>query len=136
VTFVLDASLTLTWVFGDEATAETDRLAERVRDHGAVAPSIWPLEVLNVLVGAERRGRMSEADLRDAVTALRALPVEVEASPGGRVWNDVVMLARQEKLTIYDASYLELALRRGLPLATLDKDLRAAAVRQEGTVLP
>jgi predicted nucleic acid-binding protein len=79
---------------------------------------------------------MTEADLHEAVTALRALPVEVEASPDGRVWNEVLALARQEKLTIYDASYLELALRRRLPLATLDKDLRAAAVRREGTILP
>jgi predicted nucleic acid-binding protein len=136
VTFVVDASVAVTWCFGDEATSQTDRLLERVRVTGAVAPAIWRLEVANVLIGAQRRGRMSASELDDALGALMALPIVIDHEASGVAWTDVARLARNELLTSYDATYLEVALREGIPLATLDNDLRRAALRCGVALLP
>ena len=122
--FVVDASLALAWCFDDEATAATDALLVRAAAEGMVVPPLWFLEVANALLTAERRGRLTPEQTLEVLTRLAALPAErdgADVSPTA-----VLALARAQRLTAYDAAYLELAIRRGLPLATLDGELRRA----------
>jgi len=127
MSFVLDSSVTLTWCFDDERTAASDSLLERVAESGAVAPSLWPLEVLNGLAMAERRRRM-DADKRQRMGGfLRDLPVTIDDETVLQAWGATAALAARFQLTVYDAAYLELAQRLQLPLATRDQALRAAA---------
>jgi len=127
MSFVLDSSVSLAWCFEDERTDATDNLMERVVDQGASAPSLWPLEVLNGLVVAERRRRIDAERCRRFAGFLRDLPVAIDAESADRAWSDTYALAERFGLTIYDAAYLELARRLGVPLATLDQKLRDAA---------
>ena len=94
---------------------------------GAIVPAIWHLEVANALLVGERRGRCEQADTSSWTAFLSSLPIAVDEHSGARVLGDVLALARAQNLSAYDAAYLELALRRGLPLATLDKRLKTAA---------
>jgi len=133
--FVLDASVALAWCFRDEATPETDALAVRANSGGFVVPPLWHLEVANILVGSERRGRATPLQVQSAFALLEKFKVETDERGGDRL-SDAIGLARHHRLTVYDATYLELAIRRNAPLATLDKALVTAA-RQVGlTVLP
>lgn len=127
--FVLDASVTLAWAFEDETTPYTEAVLDRLSQSRAVVPAIWPLEVGNALVVAERRGRLTEADTVRFLSLLRQLPIVVEMDPPERVFGEVVQLARQHHLSTYDASYLDLAMRLGVPLATHDEGLRRVAAR-------
>jgi predicted nucleic acid-binding protein len=133
---VLDCSIAIAWCFDDEAAPETDSLLERVRDEGAIVPAIWALEIGNVLTQAERRGRITEADSVARLQFLGALSVKADGETSHRAWREVLALARTEALTTYDAAYLELAMRSGLPLATKDRELAAAARRTGVKVLP
>ena len=134
--YVLDASIALAWCFEDEATRETDLLLERARDHGILVPSLWHLQLANVLLQAERRGRITAADIAVRLRLLAALPTETDNETHRRATRETLALARAERLTSYDAAYLELAMRRGLPLASRDSDLRAAAKRLGVAILP
>ena len=126
MSFVLDSSVTLRWCFEDERTDATDALLTQVVESGAEAPSLWPLEILNALSMAERRRRIN-ADRRQRLCGfLHDLPVNIDAETASRGWAATSQLAARFKLTLYDAAYLELAQRLNLPLATLDKELRAA----------
>ena len=125
--FVLDASVALAWCFADEATPATDVLLDRLADEDAVAPALWGLEVANALTMAERRGRLSVAGLTRSVSLLQRLAVAIDPEGSDRAFREVLDLARSERLTVYDAAYLELALRLGLPLASKDAKLRKAA---------
>lgn len=127
MSFVLDSSVTLTWCFEDEATPVADLLLTRLTDDGAHAPSLWPLEVLNALTMAQRRGRISPGAVYDRIVFLQALPVMLDTQTAAQSWVTTHQLADQHRLTLYDAAYLELAQRLNLPLATLDSDLRKAA---------
>jgi predicted nucleic acid-binding protein len=127
VSFVLDSSVALTWCFEDEATAAADALLSRVTRSGAHAPSLWPLEVLNVMLMAQRRGRMAEAARRDRILFLGKLPITLDTETAAQAWGATNRLAERHRLTLYDATYLELAQRLNLPLATLDAELREAA---------
>jgi predicted nucleic acid-binding protein len=124
---VLDGSVALAWCFSDEADAYADAIARRFPDISAVVPSIWHLEVTNAMLVGERRGRCDQTDTSRWTAFLSSLSIVVDEHNGTRVFNEVVALARAHKLSTYDAAYLELALRRDLPLATLDKPLKAAA---------
>lgn len=126
---VVDASITMAWCFLDEATAHTWAILDRVRDAGAIVPAIWPLEVANALLVGERRGRLTEAETTHAAELLRILPFETDPVPLARVFGPVLGLGRAHRLSAYDASYLELAMREGLPLATRDARLSEAAIR-------
>jgi len=132
--FVLDASATLAWVIGDEHQDDAWPVLESLRDSLAFAPAHYPLEVANALLSAMRRGRMTPDQAATAVVALAAMPVEIDAETAGRVFDGAWQLAVRHRLTIYDAAYLELALRHGLPLATLDDSL-ARAASAEGVAL-
>ena len=124
--FVLDCSVTMAWVFPDEASDSTDALRESLIRDGAVVPALWPIEVADVLLVATRRGRISEDDWPRIRDDLEALPIDIDPESCDRVLDTVLPLANEYELSVYDAMYLELALRRGLPLATLDQKLIAA----------
>lgn len=124
---VLDGSVALAWCFEDEATAEIDALFDYIAEHGAHVPSIWRLEVANGLQSAIRRKRIDAAYRDLALSRLMTQRVTVDTETDRHAWSTTVRLAERHGLTIYDASYLELALRLDLPLATADKLLIAAA---------
>lgn len=124
---VLDASATFPWLFEDEASPAADALLDQVAEHGAVVPVLWFLECTNGLAMAGRRGRIDDSGVTRAIDLLRRLPLVVDDTAPSHAFDAVLDLARTHRLTAYDASYLDLALRRGLPLATGDAPLRAAA---------
>lgn len=127
MSLVLDASLTLTWYFEDEATPAAEEVLDRVTANGAVAPPLWRLEIVSAFQTAIRRRRI-DAAYRDASLAdLERLPITIDGDTDARVWTAALRLSDRYGLTIYDACYLELAQRLNLPLATLDRELRVAA---------
>jgi predicted nucleic acid-binding protein len=127
--FVLDASVTLAWCFADEATKKTTSLLERLEAESAFVPELWPLEVGNILIAAERRQRISYAKIAEFLALLESLDIQVDAETASRSFREILSLAHSEKLTTYDAAYLELAMRLGVPLATKDIQLQKAATR-------
>lgn len=128
--FVLDASVTMKWCFPEETTALSEALLERLRVEGARVPSVWPLEVTNTLLLGERQNRLSPADVATFVRLVQTLPIDIDAPSGlGPALGGIRALGKEQGLASYDASYVELALREGLPLATDDGPMRAAAVR-------
>ena len=126
---VIDASAVLAWCFEDEGGPEADALIEKVAADGASVPGLWPLEVANGLVMGERRGRISQAESAAFVAMIEELPIVADHATGARALHEVMSLAREHELTAYDAAYLELAMRLGVPLATGDRKLRTAAQR-------
>jgi predicted nucleic acid-binding protein len=125
--FILDGSLALAWYFKDEADAYADAVAACFPAARAAVPLVWPLEVANALLMGERRQRSTEAQATKWLGYVRSLPIAVDDETNHRAWGEVLSLARAHRLSAYDAAYLELALRRGLPLATLDDKLKATA---------
>jgi predicted nucleic acid-binding protein len=123
----MDASVAMAWCFEDEATEATDVVLDRLRDDEAAVPAIWPLEVANVLLVAERRDRLSEAQASRFLELLTELPIEIDDAPHDLA--AIVAAGRRHELSSYDASYLVLAERLGAPLATLDRRLANAAER-------
>jgi predicted nucleic acid-binding protein len=132
---VIDASVALAWCFRDERTEATANLLERVQTDAAAVPSLWHLEVANVLALAERRRRITAAESTELIALLEALEIVVDEETASRALGRVLDLAREERLTAYDAAYLELAMRLGLPLASKDADLCDAAERLGVSVL-
>ena len=116
----------MAWCFEDEASPACDAILDRVRDEGTIVPALWYWEVANVLVGAQKRGRISERDCTTYLELLSTLPIKTDDAGAAKAWNQTRLLAQLHALSVYDAAYLELALRRSLPLATLDKALLAA----------
>lgn len=128
IVFVLDCSVTASWLFKDEANAAADGLVRELETGRAYVPELWHLEVANVLLQGERRGRISRDDISAKLSLLDELPIEIDGETSSRALKQILSLARRYSLTTYDAAYLELAVRLDLPLATLDKALiRAAA---------
>jgi predicted nucleic acid-binding protein len=129
MSFVVDASVTLAWCFRDEQNAYAHRMFRRLDDDPAVVPGVWLLEVANGLLVAERRGRISRADVAEVRGVLEDLPITWQEMSFDLALGPVLDIGRAQGLTAYDAAYLELAMREGLPLATQDEALRAAAQR-------
>lgn len=127
MTIVLDASATIPWSLDDETDKRALHRLKRVSEEGAVVPRLWNLELGNVLLRAVRRGRMTHAGFQAATVALALMPVEVDSQTERQALSSTFDLAVRFGLTLYDAAYLELASRRGLPLATNDRELAAAA---------
>ena len=125
--FVLDCSIAVAWLFDDEASPATNALLDRLRDDGALVPSIWRLELGNVLTQAERWNRIAAAQIAAYLDLLDRLPITTDAETESRALREILTLAGTENLTTYDAAYLELTMRRNTQLATLDKALVRAA---------
>ena len=128
---VLDSSVTVAWVLGDEPSARADAVLEEVTKSGGVAPALWWVEVRNALVIAERKGRLTQEDTAAAVQAIDALGVHLDQAPDN---DSLLRLVRTHGLTAHDAMYLELSIRQQRPLATLDRRLNTAA-QAEGITL-
>jgi predicted nucleic acid-binding protein len=127
VEFVLDNSIVMAWSFEDETDEYADAVLDRLAKARAVVPALWPLEVSNALLMGERRKRSTEANTIAWTGILSALPIVIDDETNAHAWSDALNLARGHNLTAYDAGYLELAIRRGLPLATIDGKLKLAA---------
>ncbi|HLS14709.1 MAG TPA: type II toxin-antitoxin system VapC family toxin [Beutenbergiaceae bacterium] len=122
--FVLDTSVTMAWCFADESTPATEALLDQLVEQEAWVPPLWHLEVVNVLLVAERRGRLSQAQSERFLELLAALPIRTaDSSPEAA---QLLGLGRHHRLSAYDAAYLALAGRHGLPLATGDRGLAEA----------
>jgi|SRR5579872_1496984 len=127
---VLDASVALAWCFPDEISPAAEKLLDFLADGAkAIVPAIWPFEVANALLTAEKRKRLSMAQVTAALRNLGQLPIAIDPAQMDSIFGNVVAVARQGQLSEYDAAYLELAVREMLPLATLDDQLRRAARR-------
>ena len=134
--FVLDCSVAVAWLFEDEVRPETDALLDRLMESGALVPGFWRLEIGNVLSRTERHKGIDSSTIASYVDLLSQLPVETDTETEERALRETLALARQENLTTYDAAYLEVAMRRGAPLATLDTTLIRAARRVGVDTLP
>ena len=134
--FVVDASVALAWCFDDEATVATRALLDRFEKEDAEVPSLWHLELANGLAVGERNGRITPARTSEFIALIGELPIVIDPKTSDLALGNVLDLARSERLSAYDASYLELAMRRGLPLATKDDDLAKAAGRVGVSLLP
>jgi predicted nucleic acid-binding protein len=119
--------MTLSWAFEGESTPFTVAVLKSLETVHAIAPALWAFEVASVLSTAERRGRMNAAAQTEFLERLRRLPIAIEQRPAVWLAQQILPLARTYRLSAYDAAYLELAIREGLPLTTLDDDLRRAA---------
>jgi predicted nucleic acid-binding protein len=125
--FVIDASVALGWCFDDEATEATRALLDRFEGESAEVPSLWHLELANALAMGERNNRITPARASEFIALIDGLPIVIDERTPNVALNTVLELSRREQLSAYDASYLELAMRRGVPLATKDNDLARAA---------
>lgn len=125
--FVLDCSVTMSWLFTDETDGKSKKLASQLELHNAIAPSIWSYEVGNVLLTALRRKRISEAIAEECKSILNDLPIEIDDTSTYNILRHSFHLAHEYKLSLYDAAYLELSMRHSLPLASFDKSLITAA---------
>ena len=124
---ILDASVAISAVIEEASSPVAHDILQRVAQHGAIVPNVWHLEVGQTLLIAERRKKIDAARREEACRSFLDLPVTVDAETFGRAWTDTMALAVKWRLTVYDAAYLELCVRRSLPLATFDKALRRAA---------
>lgn len=129
--FVLDSSIAGPWILADEPSDVAARIAHRLLDEDALVPALWWYEVRNLLVVCERRRRLNRSDSDAFLLQLSNYPIQVDT---GFDWDHMMRLARKHQLTVYDASYLELAMRHAVPLATLDRALQRAA-KNEGVEL-
>lgn len=135
--FVLDCSVTMTWFLVHEATRATDQIQASLAGNAtAFVPQHWRLEVGNVLLVAERKKGKTRPETERFLTLLSALSIETDAQTDRRAHANILALAREHRLTTYDAAYLDLALTRGVSLASLDSELRSAARKAGIRVLP
>lgn len=134
--FVIDASVALAWCFDDEATPATRALLDRFEVEHAEVPSLWHLELANALASGERKRRITPARISEFIDLISGLPIVVDEETPQSALGPILELSRGQQLSAYDASYLELAMRRGAPLATKDRTLANAAERMGVALLP
>jgi len=127
VNLVLDCSVTMGWCFEEESSEYSERVLDALEEGEALVPSVWPLEVANVLVIAERRGRLKAGESARFLELVKSLPIFIEEVSLPRATGAVLSVARELELSAYDAAYLELAMRTGVALATNDRQLAKAA---------
>lgn len=125
--FVVDCSIAMAWLFNDEATPKTAALLNRLATETVLVPAWWFIEITNVLAMAERKGRIKPTESDAFIADLSKLGIERDDEAPDRAFTHLLALCRRHRLTSYDAIYLDLAVRRNLPLATLDDALRKAA---------
>lgn len=126
MTLVIDASVALAWIFADELTLPVQKVLSHAVEEPAYTPSLWRPEIANSLQMAVRRGRIDTMFRDTALSNLAMLNIITDSDTDVFAWSTTLNLAAKHRLSVYDAAYLELAQRRGLPLATLDQELRAA----------
>ncbi len=136
IQFVLDASVALAWCFEDETSRAADAILDQLASSEAVVPAIWPVEVGHALLAGERRKRITAADVSRSLELLGSLNIRPDDSGLRLAIDDWIGLARSQQLSVCDATYLALAMREGIPLATLDTALRRAARRVGVTIVP
>ena len=136
MSFVLDNSVALAWCFENEQTPVIIAVLDRLTEAGAVVPQLWPIEAVNGLLTAERRNRITRPERQRLARFLHALPISIDDETTNQVWTTTAQLAGLHRLSSYDATYLELAQRLGLPLATRDQALIAAAKAIGVSLLP
>lgn len=132
--FVLDNSVAMRWLLASNKVTDqnySESVLKSLADSDAYVPNLWHLEAANVLLSAEKRGELTAGELERFLLQLEALPILTDSITYLQAFNHTISLAKNYKLSSYDASYLELAMREGLPLATLDKDLIKAAKKAE-----
>lgn len=132
---VIDASAAMSWFFENERTTVSDALLDRVVNESATVPELWRLETANVLQMAVRQKRITAAFRDQAIQRLGKLPIRTDHETSARAWTSTLQLSEQYELTVYDAAYLELAIRLGLPLASKDEELRKAAAKANVAVI-
>lgn len=132
--FILDCSVTMAWCFEDETCEYSENVINTLQKKDAIVPPLWPLEVTNVLLIAERKKRISHLKSTAFKELLNQLPIHVDQNATVRCFGSVMELAREQQLTSYDASYLEIALLNKLPIATLDKAIKQAAKKIDVTI--
>jgi predicted nucleic acid-binding protein len=130
MSLVLDASITLAWIYAEETTEAVLQVFEVVKSEGAWIPALWKWEIANVLETNARHGRHGRDFCYEVLAALSVFDIQVDAESEDQAWSDAFELAHHRRLTVYDAAYLEVAIRRKIPLATLDRELRAAATAE------
>jgi predicted nucleic acid-binding protein len=135
MSLVLDASATLAWLLPEELTSAIAITFDLIAEDCAWVPSLWRIEVANSLSVNLRRGRITPQRRRESLDDLQLLPILYDPETHDHVWGKTLELADLHQLTVYDATYLELALRLSLPLATLDDDLRMAALKEDVALL-
>jgi predicted nucleic acid-binding protein len=135
MSLVLDGSATLAWIYPDETTDAILAVFDQVIHKGAFVPDLWRIEIANSLTQGMRRSRITAKDRSEAFSDLADMGILTDSQTGNHIWSDTLELADRHRLTIYDATYLELALRLALPLATLDDELREAALREGVAVM-
>lgn len=133
---VIDASVALSWFLQEEQNPASDQLFVQVAEEGAIVPSLWRLEIATALQVAVRRNRIDRAYCDSTIQRAGRLPIEVDPETDTHAWTRTLHLSERHNITVYDAAYLELALRLGVPLATRDRDLAKAALDSGVTVLP
>jgi predicted nucleic acid-binding protein len=134
MSIVLDGSATLAWIYPDETTDAVLAVFDQVIHKGAFVPDLWRIEIANCLTQGMRRSRITAIERSESLSDLASMGIITDNQTGKHIWRGTLMLADRHHLTVYDATYLELALRLSLPLATLDDELREAA-QQEGVPL-
>lgn len=130
MSFILDNSVTMRWFFGDgkpQELAYARTILDLMKEAAAIVPVTWGLEVANVVAKAESKGMVTEARSETFLEMLKEMDIEADTATFQNAFSSILQLARRYQLSAYDASYLELALRQGMPLATLDEDLQKAA---------
>lgn len=132
---VLDCSIVLTWFFEDESNPRADAALSQLPQTEAIVPPLWYFELSNAILVAERKKRISEADAARIIELIGELPIAMDMNTAWNALQETRLLAKEHNLSVYDAAYLELAMRLGLLLATLDKDLEKAAKKAGVKVL-
>jgi predicted nucleic acid-binding protein len=125
---VIDASVALAWCFPDEATDYADGVLVAIEDRTVIVPAIWPVEITNALLVGERRKRIRQPEVRRFVELLKGLNILEDEQPFAETVSNILPLAREYDLSAYDAAYLDVAIRHGAPLATLDAALQKAGL--------
>lgn len=128
---VIDCSLSAAWLFKDERSVYAQSVLEELEQCDALVPQLWRLEIGNTLLVGEKAGRITAREIAEGLLFLQGLSITIDSATQEAAWDDTLWLARKHRLTSYDASYLELALRREARLATLDKQLIKAARASE-----
>lgn len=134
--FVIHPSVLVAWLAANERTAQSDALLDQTEAKGALAPTLWRYEAANLLAMLRRRRQASEAVVDEMVSALPRLRIAIDTETDPRLFGPIYALSVKRNISVYDAAYLDLAARRGLPLAALDHELRRAAHDEGIPLLP